>query len=95
MKANGTHLTWLLFCSVLTSNLIKYSNAEQDDDGLEQTNVLLYIFFGLAMGILTMQFLSFFGEVIPYTVLVFLLGMLFSLAEGDNGNRSKLFMYCE
>lgn len=38
------------------------------------------------MGVLISQFLSIFGEAIPYTVLVFLLGILFSTAADSNNS---------
>lgn len=55
-----------------------------EEDGLQATVVLLFMFFGLAIGILAMQGLSLVGDVIPYTCIVFLLGVIFSL-----GNNSK------
>lgn len=58
-----------------------------EDDGRSQTVVLLFMFFGLSVGILAMQFLSVVGEAIPYTVFVFLIGVLFSIAnKEDYGN---------
>ena len=41
------------------------------------------MFFGLGVGIIAMQILSYIGEPVPYTVVVFVLGMLFSLGNND------------
>lgn len=60
---------------------------EDEEEGLEATVVLLFMFFGLAIGILAMQGLSLVGEPIPYTCLVFLLGVIFSL--GNNNHDGK------
>lgn len=46
---------------------------------------ILFTFFGLGVGIIVTQFLSIFGEAIPYTVVVFLLGLLLSTATDSNG----------
>lgn len=58
---------------------------DSDDDSLEATNVLLFLFFGLGMGVLVMQLLSFWGEPVPYTVVVFFMGAIFSLANSSYG----------
>jgi NhaP-type Na+/H+ or K+/H+ antiporter len=52
-----------------------------DDNSLlpESTDVILFMSFGLAMGIIVMQILSKLGDPVPYTVVIFLLGVLFSL----------------
>lgn len=60
-----------------------------EEEGLESTVVLLFMFFGLAVGIIAMQVLSFFGEAIPYTCLVFLLGAIFSV--GNNTHDGKYY----
>eukprot|EP01033_Poteriospumella_lacustris_P004262 gene4262-3041_t len=57
---------------------------EDEEEGLEATVVLLFMFFGLAIGILAMQGLSLVGEPIPYTCLVFLLGVIFSLGNNNH-----------
>lgn len=64
-----------------------------EEDGLEQTVVLLFMFFGLGVGILAMQLLSFFGDAIPYTCLVFLIGVLFSLGN-TKSNGKFVPLYC-
>lgn len=59
--------------------------ADDDDDTLEATNVLLFLFFGLGIGILVMQALSYCGDPVPHTVVVFFMGMFFSLADSHHG----------
>lgn len=60
-----------------------------EEEGLQTTIVLLFMFFGLAVGIMAMQLLSFFGEAIPYTCAVFLIGVFFSLGNiHSDGNYS-------
>lgn len=51
--------------------------------------VILFMFFGLGMGIIIMQALSAMGEPIPYTCVVFATGIIFSLGtKGDGGKYS-------
>lgn len=40
--------------------------------------VILFMFFGLCLGIFAMQILSRYGEMIPYTVMIFILGIFFA-----------------
>lgn len=71
------------------------NNEDEDDDeeeGLQKTIVLLFMFFGLSLGILVMQGLSYVGEVIPYTVIIFILGMVFALCDDRNGKFFNLFI---
>jgi hypothetical protein len=56
---------------------------EEDSDSGD-IPVLVFMFIGLAVGIIMMQLLSFFGESIPYTCLLFLLGGLFSFVNSDS-----------
>lgn len=55
--------------------------------------VILFMFFGLAMGIIIMQALSAMGEPVPYTCVVFATGIIFSLGtKGDGGGKSHLYL---
>eukprot|EP01038_Epipyxis_sp_PR26KG_P010392 gene10392-13958_t len=48
-----------------------------------QPITILFLFFGLMVGLLVMQFMSIFGEALPYTVLVFLVGVIFATVSLD------------
>jgi hypothetical protein len=60
-------------------------SGDDDEDSMKSVVVLLFMFFGLSIGILATQFLSIVGEAIPYTCVVFLLGVLFALASNSGG----------
>jgi hypothetical protein len=82
----------ILISSNQSINSIYFGNSSVDhrnlaEDNGESTVILLFMFFGLALGILAMQILSVVGEAIPYTCLVFLLGVLFSLAYSKNDGK--------
>lgn len=70
-----------------TQGVISRRLGEDEEEGLQGTVVLLFMFFGLAIGILAMQGLSLVGDAIPYTCIVFLLGVIFSL--GNNKRDGK------
>ena len=72
-----------LFLALISLLLLGVVRASDDN---EPVTVVLFMFFGLGVGVLVTQLLSVFGEAIPYTVLVFLLGLLFSLASDSTGN---------
>lgn len=67
-----------LFLALISLLLLGVARASDDN---EPVTVVLFMFFGLGVGVLVTQLLSVFGEAIPYTVLVLLLGLLFSLAS--------------
>jgi len=46
--------------------------------------IILFMFFGLGIGIIIMQILSAIGDPLPYTVVVFMAGLLFSLMDKNN-----------
>jgi hypothetical protein len=75
---------FFLFCCLWTS-ILASSDDSEDDDSLEATNVILFLFFGLGLGVLVYQMLSLWGEAIPYTVIIFILGALFALADSEHG----------
>lgn len=58
---------------------------ENEEDSLASTNIILFLFFGLGVGILAMQCLSILGEKLPYTVVIFILGAILSTADHTNG----------
>lgn len=61
---------------------------EEEKEDLSHVLVLLFMFFGLSLGILLMQLLSHVGEAIPYTVLVFLMGVMFdAISHRSGGNK--------
>jgi NhaP-type Na+/H+ or K+/H+ antiporter len=73
---------------VFLSLICGFCLATTDDDSgqsIEVVTVLLFMFFGLALGVLLTQAVSNYGEVIPYTVLIFLIGMLFSTGASSSG----------
>jgi hypothetical protein len=71
---------------VLLSCLLFHARAEEDSKDEDPTVVILFMFFGLGLGIVVMQLLSIFGEAIPYTCVVFILGIIFSSANKHTGN---------
>jgi len=76
----------LLFLSAFT--VIAFCQDASNDDGSNELNevvVLLFLIVGLGIGIIVNQFLSIFGEYIPYTCLVFLLGLALSQAYKEDG----------
>lgn len=54
------------------------------DDSSDPVVVLLFMFFGLIVGVVIMQVLSYIGDPIPYTVVVFVTGLIFSVAHKGN-----------
>lgn len=72
-------LILLIFCS---SNLV--SGHSDDDQESDSSVVILFLFIGLGLGILVMQTMSYFGELVPYTVVLFLLGVIFSTINNED-----------
>lgn len=81
----------LLFLCLLSTARATEGDDDDNNDSIESTNVILFLFFGMALGILVMQILSYYGEPIPYTVVVFLLGALFSLTDSTHGKHKPFF----
>lgn len=50
----------------------------------DPTDIVLFMFFGLSLGIVTMQILSRIGDIVPYTVVIFIFGVLISLFNQAN-----------
>ncbi len=84
---------WLFLLALIFSYLVTFSFANDDDNDEESNSevvVILFMFFGLGLGIVVMQIISYFGEVVPYTVVVFILGVIFSAANKNTG----ILSYC-
>jgi NhaP-type Na+/H+ or K+/H+ antiporter len=71
----------LLFCV----GSVQAEEADDSPESIDVVTILLFMFFGLGCGVIVSQFLSIFGEAVPYTVLVFLMGLLFSTAADTPG----------
>jgi hypothetical protein len=88
---SSKYALWISFSAIIFT--FSYANEENNnEDEVDPVIVLLFMFFGLGVGVLLSQVLSIFGEAVPYTVLVFLLGMLFSTAADSNGMCCLLFV---
>lgn len=61
-------------------SMLQVCKAETD----EPVDILLFMFFGVGVGIIIMQFLNKIGDPVPFTVVVFISGILFSLASKDS-----------
>lgn len=61
------------------------TQGDDDEESMKSVVVLLFMFFGLSLGIMVTQILSIVGEAIPYTCVVFLLGVLFAVASNSGG----------
>ena len=77
---------WLLMFSMYISNVEADGNEEEG----RPVKVILFMFFGIGVGIIFMQVLNKFKEPIPYTVAIFLAGILFSLANREGTGRNAL-----
>lgn len=73
--------------------LLSLLTAVQAYDSTDPVVVLLFMFFGLIVGIVILQLLSHFGESIPYTVVVFITGLVFSLAHKGNSGTTLHFSH--
>lgn len=80
-------LKWLLslFFILYLIHPVSAADDDNDDTSIEVVTVLLFMFFGLGVGVVVSQILSYVGEAVPYTVLVFLLGLLFSTLADTEG----------
>ena len=91
-KSKVNVLVLALFCQTDFANPLVWNctfqiESKMDDDAVlsaDPTDVLLFMFFGLGVGILILQVLSHFGDPIPYTVVVFIFGCLVSLFNRDH-----------
>ncbi len=61
----------------------------------EPPDILLFMFFGIGVGIVIMQCLNKLGDPVPFTVVVFIAGILLSLANKEStGDRSTYLPCC-
>jgi hypothetical protein len=82
LRINGSSLLkWALPFLLLSTLCITPVKAEDD---AEPVTIILFMFFGLMIGILIMQVLSALGDPVPYTCVVFLSGIIFSLFNKHN-----------
>lgn len=56
-------------------------NNGPNDKETEPVVVIIFCFFGLLLGTVISQLLSIYGEMVPYTVVVFLVGLLFAMSS--------------
>lgn len=68
---------------ILLATLFLACSAAEESEQPEPIDVLLFMFFGIGVGVLFMQFLNKIGDPVPYTVVVFIAGILFALANKD------------
>jgi len=74
---------------LLLFSLFQVAQAEGGE--VEPVDVLLFMFFGIGVGVLFMQFLNAIGDPVPYTVVVFVAGILFSLANKDGTGKIHFY----
>jgi len=85
MLGLGKSFSWSLLC-ILALFLVMTPSVEASDDATSNpVVVILFMFFGLGMGIFIMQGLSALGDPIPYTCVIFAVGIIFSLCTKGNG----------
>lgn len=95
LTSNGLYAIFITFLTILIT--IRAENDQFDDNTANVSNqdspaiVILFMFFGLSLGILVMQILSKFGEPVPYTVVIFLLGGLFSFVSRASDHDTNAF----
>ena len=68
--------------------LVMCVKAVEATDPTDPVLVILFMFCGLGVGIFIMQLLSMIGDPVPYTCVVFLSGILFSVANKDNAGKN-------
>jgi hypothetical protein len=82
---SSKYALWIALSAIIFTYCYGGNDENDSGDEIDPVIILLFMFFGLGVGVLLSQVLSIFGEAVPYTVLVFLLGMLFSTAADSNG----------
>lgn len=68
------------FAFLILSSIVHVCQAEKP----EPNDILLFMFFGIGVGVIFMQVLNRLGDPVPFTVVVFIAGILFSLANKDS-----------
>jgi hypothetical protein len=75
-----------MFCIFLfTSAFGQLQDGAIEGASVKPEDVILFMFFGLGLGILVTQILSLFGERIPYACIIFILGIIFSTINKTQG----------
>ncbi|KAJ1435051.1 Sodium/hydrogen exchanger family-domain-containing protein [Ochromonadaceae sp. CCMP2298] len=65
---------------------IGLSTASYEPGASGPVDVMLFMFFGIGLGVLIMQVLNKIGDPLPYTCVVFLVGILLAVITTDNAN---------
>lgn len=78
-------MIWLAMALAMLGTVLCADDKDDDGDDLSSTTVILFMFLGLSTGIVITQVLSHYGEDIPYTCVVFFVGVLSSLIDKDSG----------
>jgi NhaP-type Na+/H+ or K+/H+ antiporter len=85
---NSLNYLFIISFAILFVNSVKDEpniNDINGDDVIDErknpTVALLFMFFSLSIGIITMQILSYFGDKIPYTVVLFIIGIIISFTS--------------
>lgn len=73
--------------------LLSLAQVCKAEENAEPADILLFMFFGIGVGIILMQFLNKIGDPVPFTVVVFISGILFSLASKDSTGMTCLLSY--
>lgn len=79
----------ICYVAVILMSMVQVCKAETH----EPVDILLFMFFGVGVGIIVMQCLNKIGDPVPFTVVVFISGILFSLATKDSTGTSCLFTF--
>jgi hypothetical protein len=75
-----------LMAFLLLGSFFQGCDAADAEGKPEANDLLLFMFFGIGVGVLFMQILNKIGDPVPYTVVVFIAGILFSLTnQGSSG----------
>ena len=78
------------FAFLLLSSIYQLCAAESESEKPEALQIVLFMFFGIGIGILFMQILNKIGDPVPYTVVVFIAGILLSLSNRDGTGKCTL-----
>ncbi len=79
--------------ALLIGSLFQLCLAEEEGKP-EALQIVLFLFFGIGVGIVFMQVLNKIGDPVPYTVVVFIAGILFSLANRGSTGTERTHPIC-
>ena len=77
----------LFLLVALSLSLANFTFAETDDihdETEKEPEVLLFLFFGLVVGVIVYQIISIYEEIIPYTVIVFIIGVIIGAIQSSS-----------